>query len=120
MVVWSAKSLPKTSIRWFWKSVAKRTLPEALLPMASPLKTAPGTVAPVWAFVDGAGGGTLGFQPVIRPASDAKINVAGPDAVPLLTTKSVVGLNPAPVGAPPGMWTASGETWIGLPPTSPE
>src|SRR5262245_43488797 len=71
-----------------------------------------------WALVDGPGGGTLKFHPVTAPDSDAKMNAAGPLAAPLVTTKSVVGLNTCPVGAPPGMVTLNG--WlIGLPATSP-
>jgi len=62
-------------------------------------------VTAVCATVDGGGNGTLAFQPVIVPPSDAKMNVAGPLSIPLVTTKSVVELKTCPVGAPPGMVT---------------
>src|SRR6266511_3587149 len=53
------------------------------------------------AWSDGAGGGTPGFQPRIVPSSLANRNSAGPDAVPLETTKLEVPLKTAPVGPPP-------------------
>src|SRR6476646_2469390 len=61
---------------------------------------------------------TAGFQPVIIPASDAKMKAAGRVPPPAEPAKSVVLLNTCPVGAPPGMLTLNG--WlIGLPLTSP-
>src|SRR6187397_3138889 len=75
---------------------------------------------PTSATRDGGGvvGGTPGFQPVIMPASDAKMNALGRVTPPAVTAKSVVLLNTCPVGAPPGMLTLNG--WpIGLPLTSP-
>src|SRR2546423_578836 len=64
---------------------------------------------------------TVGFHPVIAPASEAKMNTAGLLAVPSVTIKSVVlpvPLNTCPVGESPGMVTLKG--WvIGLPLTSP-
>src|SRR3954451_15191296 len=76
--------------------------------MARPLNTAPGTWAPTCASVETAAG-TVGFQPVIQPDSDAKMNFAGPEAPPPVTVKSVAdGLNTCPVGAPHGMLTVSG------------
>src|SRR4051812_37251846 len=71
---------------------------------------------PTSATRDGGGldGGTAGFQPVIRPASDAKMNALGRVTPPAVTAKSVVLLNTCPVGAPPGMVTLNG--WVsGLP-----
>src|SRR6266540_3608502 len=58
------------------------------------------------ASCDGGGGGTAGFHPRIAPSSLANRNSAGPDAVPLVTTKLVVPLKTAPVGPPP-TWTSS-------------
>src|SRR6476469_9741820 len=75
---------------------------------------------PTSATRDGGGvvGGTAGFQPVIMPASDAKMNALGRVTPPAVTAKSVVVLNTCPVGAPPGMLTLNG--WpIALPLTSP-
>src|SRR5437764_14556354 len=64
---------------------------------------------------------TWGFQPVICPASDAKMKTDGFALVPSVTVKSVtlpVPLNTWPVGFPPGTATLNG--WvIGLPLTSP-
>ena len=62
-------------------------LPAALLPMASPLKTAPETWAAGWASCEGEGGGTAGFQPVIWPDSAAKMKIA----FPLALVGSIVG-----------------------------
>src|SRR5262249_46476181 len=70
---------------------------------------------------------TVGFQPVIAPVSDAKINTAGAVVVPSVTEKSLelpldmtgwLGLNTWPVGRPPGMVTLKGAL-IGLPLRSP-
>jgi hypothetical protein len=80
---------------------------------------ASGTLAPTWAWVEGAGGGTPGFQPVTSPASESKMNRAGPLASPARTTNPAVGLKTCPVGAPPGMLTTSGALVMGLPPTKP-
>src|SRR4030095_12496679 len=80
---------------------------------------APGTPAPTWAWVEGGGGGTPGFQPVTSPASESNRNNAGPLAVPEWTTNPGVGLKTCPVGAPPGMFTTSGAFWMGLPLTKP-
>src|SRR5437764_8799062 len=64
---------------------------------------------------------TWGFQPVICPASDAKMKTDGFALVPSVTVKSValpVPLNTWPVGEPPGMATLNG--WVsGLPATLP-
>src|SRR4051812_27226375 len=64
---------------------------------------------------------TCGFQPVIRPASEAKMNTAALVLVPSVTEKSValpVLLKTWPVGDPPGMATLNG--WVSpLPATSP-
>src|SRR3954452_16229657 len=75
---------------------------------------------PTSATFDGGGlvGGTHGFQPVISPASDAKMNALGRVTPPPVTAKSFVLLNTCPVGAPPGMLTLNG--WpMALPFTSP-
>ena len=64
--------------------------------------------------MDGAGGGTFRFHPVMSPFSDAKMNAAGPDDVPDFTTKPLVGLNTCPVGAPSGMLTTSGTADTGV------
>src|SRR5262245_2998854 len=73
------------------------------------------------------GAPTPGFQPVIAPVKDAKMNTDAPVLVPSVTEKSVelpvpmIGwlmLNTWPVGLPPGMVTLNG--WlIALPLTSP-
>src|SRR6478609_8985675 len=79
-----------------------------------------GAAYPTSATRDGGGavGGTAGFQPVISPASESKMNALGRVTPPAVTAKSVVLLNTCPVGAPPGMATLNG--WlIGLPLTSP-
>jgi hypothetical protein len=55
--------------------------------IARPLKIAPGTVAATCASVDGAGGGTAAFQPLITPVSDENRNSAGPLDIPERTTK---------------------------------
>src|SRR3954471_11886617 len=64
---------------------------------------------------------TCGFQPVICPASDAKMKTDGFVLVPSVTEKSValpVPLKTWPVGDPPGMATLNG--WVsGLPATLP-
>src|SRR6266498_3414407 len=80
---------------------------------------ASGTLAPTCAWVEGGGGGTPGFQPVTNPASESKMNRAGPLEVPDWTTNPGVGLKTCPVGAPPGMLTTSPAFWIGLPLTKP-
>ena len=54
-----------------------------------PLKIAPGTLTAVCACVDGGGGGTAGFQPVIVPASEENRNSAGPELAPECTTNPV-------------------------------
>src|SRR3954470_22618217 len=75
---------------------------------------------PTSATRDGGGmvGGTAGFQPVIMPASDAKMKALGRVTPPAVTANSVVVLNTWPVGAPPGMVTLNG--WVSvLPLTSP-
>src|SRR4029450_7213103 len=77
------------------------------------------TPAPTWAWVEGGGGGTPGFQPVTSPASESNRNNAGPLAAPERTTNPGVGLNTCPVGAPPGMFTTSGALLMGLPLTKP-
>src|SRR4029450_4135298 len=78
-----------------------------------------GMLAPTWAWVEGGGGGTPGFQPVTSPASELNRNNAGPLAVPGCTPTPGVGLKTCPVGAPPGMFTTSGAFWMGLPLTKP-
>src|SRR6478736_6507246 len=64
---------------------------------------------------------TCGFQPVICPASEAKMKTAAFVLVPSVTEKSValpVPLKTWPVGDPPGMATLNG--WVsGLPATLP-
>src|SRR5262245_11130487 len=70
---------------------------------------------------------TPGFQPVIAPVREAKMNTAAPVFVPSVTEKAVelpvpmtgwLMLNTWPVGLPPGMVTLKGAL-IGLPLTSP-
>src|SRR5262245_29908599 len=73
------------------------------------------------------GAPTPGFQPVIAPVLEAKMNTDALVVVPSVTEKSfelpvaMIGwlmLNTWPVGLPPGMFTLNG--WvIGLPLTSP-
>src|SRR6478672_4299931 len=58
------------------------------------------------AWCDCGGGGTPGFQPRILPSSVAKMNAAGPDALPFETTKCAPALETAPVGTF-GTWTTS-------------
>ena len=48
------------------------------------------------------------LQAVISPASEAKMKLDGALPPEPVTTKSIVGLNTMPVGAPPGMLTTSG------------
>src|ERR687888_648734 len=99
------KRLLNTSILALWKSAAYRKVRSPTPAIASPLKMAPLTAAAGCAWVDGAGGGTAGLQPVIVPASESKMNSAGPLALPEWTTKPSVPLNTCPVGAPPaGKW----------------
>src|SRR3984893_10578553 len=62
---------------------------------------------------------TVGFQPVIPPFSETKMNRAGPLFEPDDTTKSLVALFSWPVGAPPVMWTTVGVAVTGLPFTAP-
>jgi hypothetical protein len=50
-------------------------------------------------------GSTFGFQPLIVPLSLAKMNAAGPDLAPKLTTKPEPPLKTVPVGAPLTMLT---------------
>ena len=64
---------------------------------------------PVSAWVAGPGGGTAWFQPLMMPLSVAKMNVAGPESVPLLITNPFPPLKTMPVGAP-GTVTTSGRT----------
>src|SRR4029450_7508996 len=78
-----------------------------------------GTLAPTWAWVEGGGGGTPGFQPVTSPASESNRNSAGPLAAPAWTSNPGVGLKTCPVGAPPGMFTTNGALLMGLPLTKP-
>ena len=59
------------------------------------------------AFVEGAGGGTPGFQPRIVPNSVANRNRDGPEKPSWLTTNREPPLNTAPVGAP-GTFTTNG------------
>src|SRR3954452_16032014 len=59
-----------------------------------------------WAMCDGGGGGTPGLQPRIVPSSVEKMNSAGPEFVPSLTTNPGVPLNTRPVGEV-GTWTTS-------------
>src|SRR5437763_3919887 len=66
------------------------------------------------AWVDGGRGGTPGFQPVMFPDSDAKMNRAAPDDIPECTTNPSVPLKTWPVGSPPGMPTTSEEIEIGV------
>src|SRR5204862_1073169 len=61
-------------------------------------------------FVDGAGGGTSGFQPRIVPLSVAKRNTDGSEAPLWLTTNPDVPLKTVPVGAPLTL-TISGSGW---------
>src|SRR5262249_1254293 len=73
------------------------------------------------------GAPTVGFQPVIAPVREAKMNTDAAVFVPSVTENSVelpldmtgwVGLNTWPVGDPPGMVTLKGAL-IGLPLRSP-
>ena len=57
---------------------------------------------------------------MIVPASDAKMNAAGPAGSPVPISNPDVGLNTVPVGAPPGMETCSGATVGMVPRTPPE
>src|SRR6266702_2313163 len=75
--------LSNTSIVPAWKLAAKRKLPDAFCPRASPLYTAPeaelSTARMAWVK------STLGFQPAIVPSSVAKIKKLEPDVVPFVT-----------------------------------
>src|SRR5262249_16780889 len=71
---------------------------------------------------------TPGFQPVIAPVFDAKMNTDAPVLVPSVTEKAVelpvpmsgwLMLNPWPVGDPPGITTLKG-CRMGLPLRSPK
>ena len=73
-----------------------------LLPSAKPVYTCPDRFLASVAVVDPAAG-TFGFQPVMFPESDAKINRAGPLAEPEVTTKSLVPFATVPVGDIPGI-----------------
>src|SRR4051794_40782916 len=80
--------------------------------MASPVYTAPGTVATVTAPA-------TGFQAVMVPPRVAKMNRAGPGVVPPGMTKSVglvalKLLKTSPVGLPPGIVTTRLLRVIGL------
>ena len=58
--------------------------------------------------------GTVGFQAVMWPVSEAKMNRAGALRPPAETMKvSLDPLNTCPVGAPPGMATVSGRLMNG-------
>src|SRR3954447_14235936 len=82
---------------------------------------APGTVTAVCACVEGGGGGTVGLQPVMVPASDEKRKRAAPELVPECTTNAVgEPLKTAPVGAPSGIETVSGTFATAVVPTAPE
>src|SRR3954447_18492866 len=82
---------------------------------------APGTVTAVCACVEGGGGGTVGLQPVMVPASDEKRKRAAPELVPECTTNAVEEpLKTAPVGAPPGIETVRGTFATAVLPTAPE
>jgi hypothetical protein len=77
----------QTSTRALWKSVAYSREPFFVSAIARPLKIAPGTVTPTCASIEGGGGGTFAFQPLITPASEENRNSAGPLAMPECTTK---------------------------------
>src|SRR5215472_19102536 len=73
------------------------------------------------------GAPTVGFQPVIAPVREAKMNTDAAVFVPSVTENSVelplamtgwFGMNTWPVGEPPGMVTLKGAL-IGLPLRSP-
>src|SRR6266702_3914295 len=61
---------------------------------------ASGALAPTCAWVEGGGGGTPGFQPVTSPASESKMNRAGPLESPEWTTNPDVGLKTCAVPRP--------------------
>src|SRR5262245_22758667 len=55
-------------------------------------------------------GSTSGLQPEIVPSSPAKMKRLGPEAAPLVMTKSVVPLKTSPVGLPPSVLVGAGGT----------
>src|SRR5215471_11039371 len=84
-------------------------LPMLVCASARPLKTPPGTDATFSVLVDNPDVvPTIGDQPSTSPFSLAKMNNAAPFCIPECTKKSLVGLNTAPVGAPPAIFTTSG------------
>ena len=90
-----------TSTRPLWKSVAYRNVPNRVLAIVSPLKTAPlrelnFTCAVDMPFTTGS---AAGLQAMIWPLSEEKMNSAGPMPALDLSTKPLVGLNTWPVGA---------------------
>src|SRR5262245_1318473 len=122
------------SILPLWKSAAYRKCAAPTSPMARPSYMAPSPAAkPTSAVVDSIPKGvcmcvpTVGFQPLIQPVVEAKMNTDGAVVVPSVTEKSLelpvpmIGwlmLNTCPVGAPPGMATLKGAV-TGLPLTAP-
>src|SRR5262249_28590727 len=86
----SLKFVSNTSIRPWATLAAYRNVPDDVVPMASPVYTAPGVVATVTALVPAAW-----FHAEMVPLRLAKMNRAGS---PLGSTKPVVLLNTCPVG----------------------
>src|SRR4051812_46400124 len=84
---------------------------------ARPLYEAPGVLAATSVAVDvtpGACGGTVGFQPVISPLSEANRNGAEALVPPADTMNCPVPLNTVPVTLPPpAMFTTSGTMAVG-------
>src|SRR5205085_11994855 len=115
-----AKFLSKTSTWPLWKSVANRKLLAPSLAMATPLKTASGTSTASWAWDDGAGLGTFGFQAVIVPSSETKMKKAGAlSPFAAWMTKSLVPLNTWPVGAPRPLTSGGAGFWMNGDPFTP-
>src|SRR5262245_29826321 len=104
------KSGPNTSTVWCATSAAYSRFPV----WARPVKTAPGTLVPCSAVVDGLAEvvPTVGAQPAMTPFSVANRNTAGALVFVLLSLTANPGLPPAtvvlkawPVGRPPGIET---------------
>src|SRR5437763_11590173 len=78
------------------------------MPMARPLKTAPGTDSWVCAVVMS---GSVGAHADTVPASESKMNRAGVFEPPAQILKALLGLKTWPVGAPLATLNTSG-TWL--------
>ena len=108
------KCASNTSIRALLKLAAYSSDSPSVEAKASPLYTSCLLLNSTSAFVPD----TAPLQALSTPASESKMKFAGALPVAVLTTKSLVGLNTVPVGAPPGMFTVSA-TICGMLPLTP-